>query len=403
MTPPPKIAMRLECGDTEAPDAGHTPMKRAVALLIGVVLFGFSARAPADYAAGAAYYVKKDYERAFTTLLPAAQEGEAQAQFTLGVMYDLGQHVAADKEAAFGWYRQAADQGHPQAQLRLSGMLFAGEGVAPDRPEAFKWALLAIDRIPVKKRDGARAFSTQIRQLLDDRQAARAEAEAAAWQPRLPAPAHNGAEPRLIKTGTGVFLNERGALLTDLHVAWPCRNLLVSYGDAVNRATILTFDIALDLAVLDTPFRGVETAVFAAAPALSVGDAVSIIGYAPKETRSRTPISAHGTVTALADIAGNEDFFWTSAPGMRGQSGGPVIDEHGLVVGLVKATPRTQTSPIGDTPTQNRSLAIAGNRIARFLERLKIELRRSPANGASNEPRPNVSPAETIGLVECWG
>ena len=379
-------------------------MKRAAALLIGVVLFGLSARAPADYAAGAAYYVKKDYERAFTTLLPAAQEGEAEAQFTLGVMYDVGHYVAVDKQAALGWYRQAADQGHPQAQLRLSGMLFAGEGVAPDRLEAFKWVLLAIDRVPVKKRDGARAFSTQIRQLLDDQQAARAEAQAAAWQPRLPAPAHDGSEPRLIKTGTGVFLNERGSLLTDLHVAWPCRRLLVSYRDAVNRATILTFDIALDLAVLDTPFRGVETAVFAAAPALSVGDAVSIIGYAPKETGSRTPISAHGTVTALADIAGNEDFFWTSAAGMRGQSGGPVIDEHGLVVGLMKATPRNQASPIGDTSTtQNRSLAIAGSRIARFLERLKIELRRSPLNGSSNEPRPNVSPAGTIGLVECWG
>ena len=149
------------------------PMKRAAALLIGVVLFGLSARAPADYAAGAAYYVKKDYERAFTTLLPAAQEGEAAAQFTLGVMYDLGQYVAVDKAAAFGWYRQAADQGHPQAQLRLSGMLFAGDGVASDRVEAFKWVLLAIDRVPVKKRDGARAFSTQIRQLLDDQQAAR--------------------------------------------------------------------------------------------------------------------------------------------------------------------------------------------------------------------------------------
>ena len=293
--------------------------RRTLALLIGIALFTVSGHALADYAAGAAFYAKKDYEHAFAVLLPAAQEGEAEAQFTMGVMYDVGQHVQVDKQAAFGWFRRAADQGHPNAQIRLSGMLFAGEGVSPDRQEAYKWALLAIDRLPLKKRDAARAFSRQIRPLLDDAQAAHAQAEAAVWQPRLPAMTdHDGATPRLIKTGTGVFMNDRGSLLTDLHVAWPCRRLLVSYGDATNEATIFTFDIALDLAVLDTAFRRVQTAVFAVAPSLLVGESVSIIGYALQETTSRAPISAQGTITAVG-LSGNEDFFWTSASSRRAE------------------------------------------------------------------------------------
>jgi len=292
--------------------------RRTLALLIGIALFTVSGHALADYAAGAAFYAKKDYEHAFAVLLPAAQEGEAEAQFTMGVI-DVGQHVQVDKQAAFGWYRRAADQGHPNGQIRLSGMLFAGEGVSPDRQEAYKWALLAIDRLPLKKRDAARAFSRQIRPLLDDAQAAHAQAEAAVWQPRLPAMAdHDGATPRLIKTGTGVLMNERGSLLTDLHVAWPCRRLLVSYGDATNEATIFTFDIALDLAVLDTAFRRVQTAVFAVAPSLLVGESVSIIGYALQETTSRAPISAQGTITAVG-LSGNEDFFWTSASSRRAE------------------------------------------------------------------------------------
>ena len=377
--------------------------RRTLALLIGIALFTVSGHALADYAAGAAFYAKKDYEHAFAVLLPAAQEGEAEAQFTMGVI-DVGQHVQVDKQAAFGWYRRAADQGHPNGQIRLSGMLFAGEGVSPDRQEAYKWALLAIDRLPLKKRDAARAFSRQIRPLLDDAQAAHAQAEAAVWQPRLPAMTdHDGATPRLIKTGTGVLMNERGSLLTDLHVAWPCRRLLVSYGDATNEATIFTFDIALDLAVLDTAFRRVQTAVFAVAPSLLVGESVSIIGYALQETTSRAPISAQGTITALG-LFGNEDFFWTSAGSRQGQSGGPVIDERGLVVGLLKGSSKTQDPAIeASSSTQNRSLAIAGERIAEFLERSKIAFRKSTSDGAIGESISITSRPGIIGLVECWG
>ena len=378
--------------------------RRTLALLIGIALFTVSGHALADYAAGAAFYAKKDYEHAFAVLLPAAQEGEAEAQFTMGVMYDVGQHVQVDKQAAFGWFRRAADQGHPNGQIRLSGMLFAGEGVSPDRQEAYKWALLAIDRLPLKKRDAARAFSRQIRPLLDDAQAAHAQAEAAVWQPRLPAMAdHDGATPRLIKTGTGVFMNERGSLLTDLHVAWPCRRLLVSYGDATNEATIFTFDIALDLAVLDTAFRRVQTAVFAVAPSLAVGEAVSIIGYALQETSSRAPISSRGTITALG-LSGNDDFFWTSAGSRQGQSGGPVIDERGLVVGLLKGSSKTQDPAIeAASSAQNPSLAIARGRIAGFLERSKIAFRKSTSDAAIGETHSTASRAGIIGLVECWG
>jgi S1-C subfamily serine protease len=214
---------------------------------------------------------------------------------------------------------------------------------------------------------------------------------------------HDGATPRLIKTGIGVFMNERGSLLTDLHVAWPCRRLLVSYGDATNEATIFTFDIALDLAVLDTAFRRVQTAVFAVAQSLSVGESVSIIGYALHETSSRAPISAQGTITALG-LFGNEDFFWTSAGSRQGQSGGPVIDERGLVIGLLKGSSKTQDPAIeASSSTQNRSLAIAGERIAGFLERSKIAFRKSTSDGAIGETHSTASRAGIIGLVECWG
>src|SRR5437879_6080364 len=80
---------------------------------------------------------------------------------------------------------------------------------------------------------------------LTHEQATRVQAEVVAWRPLLPAaPRRDGAAPRLVKAGTGLFLNEQGALLTDLHVVSACPRLLVSYGNATNEATILTFDVS---------------------------------------------------------------------------------------------------------------------------------------------------------------
>ncbi len=358
--------------------------------------------AMADLATGAALYTKKDYEHAFTELLPTAKDGDVVAQFIVGVMYDLGQYVAVDKQVAAGWYKQAADQGYPEAQIRLAGMLRAGEGMSPDREAAYKWALLATDRLPVKKQDGARAVAASIRSFLTDEQATRVQAEVAAWRPRMPAiPRRDGAAPHLVKAGTGVFLNEQGALLTDLHVVSACPRLLVSYGNATNEATIRTFDAPLDIAVLETPFRRVEAAVFAVLPVLPLGANVNAIGYALQETHSRTPLSAAGSVSALADGSGNEYFFRTSAVVMHGQSGGPVIEKRGLVIGLIKGI---EDPPGGESSTsQHRSIAISGAKIAAFLDRSKIAFRRTPPTGSAGAPIPNFSAGAGIGLVECWG
>jgi TPR repeat protein len=51
--------------------------------------------------------------------LTTAEQGDAQAQYNLGIMYDNGQDVPQDYTAAASWYRKAAEQGHAQAQFNL--------------------------------------------------------------------------------------------------------------------------------------------------------------------------------------------------------------------------------------------------------------------------------------------
>ena len=75
-----------------------------------------------------------------------AEQGDAEAQFTLGGMYQFGQGVAEDDAEAVRWFRRAADQGHAFAQFNLATMSATGEGVPQDDAEAGRWFRLAADQ-----------------------------------------------------------------------------------------------------------------------------------------------------------------------------------------------------------------------------------------------------------------
>ena len=93
-----------------------------------------------------AAYDKQDYTTALRLLRPLAAQGEADAQFHLGVMYQVGQGVPQDYAQAVKWYRLAADQDNARAQFMLGGMYDVGQGVPQDYAQALKWYRLAADQ-----------------------------------------------------------------------------------------------------------------------------------------------------------------------------------------------------------------------------------------------------------------
>jgi TPR repeat protein len=79
-------------------------------------------------------------------LREGAEQGDAYAQYNLGISYDNGEGVAKDQVEAVKWYRKAADQGNANAQYNLGNRYYNGEGVAKDLVEAVKWFRKAADQ-----------------------------------------------------------------------------------------------------------------------------------------------------------------------------------------------------------------------------------------------------------------
>ena len=74
---------------------------------------------------------------------PLAEQGNAMAQYNLGVLYATGQGVKRDYREAAKWYRRAAAQGVVHAQHKLGNLYLQGHGVPRNAELAHLWHSLA--------------------------------------------------------------------------------------------------------------------------------------------------------------------------------------------------------------------------------------------------------------------
>lgn len=107
-----------------------------------------------------------DLPRAFKLFSEAAEKGDPQAAFYLGMMYQNGMGVERDTKAAAHWLQFAANRQTPAAMLALAKLYLAGDGVKRDDLAARRWIEKAADleypeavmTMAIGLRDGSMGF-----------------------------------------------------------------------------------------------------------------------------------------------------------------------------------------------------------------------------------------------------
>lgn len=99
-----------------------------------------------DFGKGLEAYERGDYATALREWRPLAEQGDANAEYNLGLMHRDGLGVPQDYGETVKWYRSAAEQGHTMAQYNLGVMYSKGPGVPLDYVEAVKWLRLAAEQ-----------------------------------------------------------------------------------------------------------------------------------------------------------------------------------------------------------------------------------------------------------------
>ena len=90
-------------------------LKRAIAASVLVSAFAAPVAA-GTFEDAVDAHARGDYAKALRLIRPLANDGDASAQFNLGLMYTTGQGVQQDNAAAALWFRKAAEQGYAPAQ-----------------------------------------------------------------------------------------------------------------------------------------------------------------------------------------------------------------------------------------------------------------------------------------------
>jgi len=195
-------------------------------------------------------------------------------------------------------------------------------------------------------------------------------------------PAPGAPNPRAkVSSGTG-FVVATDRVLTNQHVVGGCNRIFVRTADgrmlpAVPPAKV---DAALDLALLAVPGNPGEVLAFRGAPEVRRGEGVIAYGFPLPGLLSSDPKLTRGEVNGLAGLGNNASHYQISAEVQPGNSGGPLLDLHAHVVGVVVSKLHAQNiaKPIGDIP-QNVNFAVKGDAAQEFLRRAGL----APATGPS--------------------
>ena len=185
---------------------------------------------------------------------------------------------------------------------------------------------------------------------------------------------------RMGGSGTGFFIAHDGSLVTNAHVVAGCKAVTVEAADgARGAARLLGLDSENDLALLRADIVPKEVADFASLREPIIDEPVAVIGFPLHGRVAIKPIMVTGHVLARARARrGQTSRFRLKADVRRGNSGGPVLDAQGLVIGVVAAkvhTPRTFQAT--GRLLRDVGVAIAPGTVFAFLETQNQPHRRS--------------------------
>jgi S1-C subfamily serine protease len=178
---------------------------------------------------------------------------------------------------------------------------------------------------------------------------------------------------RRIGSGSGFFI-AMDRVVTNFHVVESCRAMTVgnnTEGEEVDAKVIAT-DPRADLAVLAAEEKDIQPAQFLAGPFAETREDLAIVGY-PEHGLVVLQAELHRVAVFQDDLERGGARYNFFGPVRRGNSGGPLLDAHGAVVGVVTAKIDTvalykKTGEVVD----DLGVAIANHTVFDFLSKNQI-------------------------------
>jgi TPR repeat protein len=346
---------------------------------------------------GATYFwgkgVTQDYQEAAKWYRKAAEQGDANAQYNLGFMYENGQGVIQDRKEAATWYRKAAEQGYAYAQNNLGLLYENGQGVLKDDIMAYALFNLAAVQGNEEARNNRALLKTKMSQdqIAEARRLSRqllAKIESTI-NDKATEPDDTATEPDYIiqeshqikNTGTGFVINTDAHIVTNHHVISDCKRIEIINSTINSRATVLFLDEINDLAVIKSNTPVSSYAFLRGGRGVRVGENIITVGYPLGTILGESVKVTTGNISAVTGFDNDTTIMQITAPIQLGNSGGPVLDMSGNVVGIVSS----KINELGVKKAtglllQNINFAIKSQTLQIFLDAHQIDYKMKNAD-----------------------
>lgn len=302
--------------------------------------------------------VSQNYSEAFKWFQKAADQGFAPAQSELGYMHEQGHGTTVNFDEAVKWYRKAADQGLPLGLNNLGSMCDQGRGLPQNPVEAAKWFRKAAEQgLPVAQRNFGNALAqgrgvkqdyveaykwlrlagiqgnAQARDDIRDISLRMTADEIAEARRRADEFRKSRGEP-MRASGSGFFVTENGFFITNFHVVRNATRIIIRTAAGNFPAQLVTADKANDVALLklEGTFKPLPLAT---SRDTKLGDAVFTIGFPNIHMQGIAPKLTDGKISSLVGLEDDPRYFQVNVAIQPGNSGGALVNECGNVIGVI--------------------------------------------------------------------
>ena len=368
-----------------------------------------------DYMTGLG--VAQDDAAALKWSLAAAEQHNVIGERQAGFLYHAGRGAPVDNVESVKWTALAAEQGDGVALGNIAEGYLDGKGLPQDYRQALFWSTVGLQRIKVGTpavtnvmtiRDKAATFLSQT-------EGQEVRAEAASWAPTkgsldavraaagVSALGKDSGPSQKISSGSGIVINKAGDILTNHHVVAACGSVQARLaGGSPVKAEIIASDRTNDLVVLK-PVTPIGTpASFRDGKSIRQGDSVVLAGF-PLNGLLTTDLNVtSGSVSALSGLKDDTRMLQFTAPLQSGNSGGPLLDQGGEVVGIAQSMLNgVALTMVTGAVSQNANFAIKVSVATTFLDSKGIAYEQAPEGRERKSADLSTEARHFTAFVEC--
>lgn len=202
------------------------------------------------------------------------------------------------------------------------------------------------------------------------------------------------AEPRATSTGTAFAISRDGYLVTCAHVVEGATKIVAHFGSTTYEAQIVAYDADCDLAIIKVDARDLPCLGFLDSDKVELAQEIRVVGYPLSDVLGESVKMSRGTISGIIQRE-DENRFQIDAQVNPGNSGGPLVDEQGRVVGIASEL-------LANEAIDSVGFAIPANEALRMAkaEGLAVELPSDGDKPEGPELARRVTPAVALLKVE---